>query len=440
MAILEGIQDGTIDAIACDHAPHEAYVKKCEFATAANGIIGLQTSLPLSLSLLGGGKVAPARLVDLLSAGPARSSACAARGRSPPARTPTSRSSTRCGWEFGPGDVLSKSKNSPFLGWKMRGARQRRSAEGGSATRRSRESRRMPDRKACLVLADGHRLRGDLFRLRRGVLRRGRLQYRHDRYQEVLTDPSYKGQIVTMTYPEIGNTGINPEDVESNRPWVEGFIVREAWGPPSNWRHVESLDAYLRRYHVCGIAGIDTRALTRRLRDGGSQMAVLSATDLDADRLARKARELRSLVGRDLVKEVTSDHPVHWTTGEWDLEKGYLPAAAFRGKFGRVPRIVAIDFGIKQNILRMMISHGFDVTVVPAGATRRRSWRTLRTASSCRTGRGTPKACRTPSGRSARSSGRSRCSGICLGHQIMGLALGGKTFKLKFATMAATSR
>src|SRR5574342_1170174 len=116
-------------------------------------------------------------------------------------------------------------------------------------------------------------------------------------YQEVLTDPSYRGQIVTMTYPEIGNTGINPDDVESARPWVEGFVVREVWKLPSNWRHVESLDGYLRRYRVCGISGIDTRALTRRLRDGGSQMGVISAIDLDAERLVRKARELPPIVG-----------------------------------------------------------------------------------------------------------------------------------------------
>jgi len=132
------------------------------------------------------------------------------------------------------------------------------------------------------------------------------------------------------------------------------------------------------------------------------------------------------------VKEVTSDHAVHWSTGDWDLEKGYLPAAAFRGKFGRVPRIVAIDFGIKQNILRMMVSHGFDVTVVRPAPPPRRSWRTLRTASSCRTGRGTPKACRTPFATVRALLGKVPMFGICLGHQIMGLAQGGTTFKLKF--------
>ena len=290
----------------------------------------------------------------------------------------------------------------------------------------------MPDRKAILVLADGTAYEGTSFGYEGECSGEVVFNTGMTGYQEVLTDPSYKGQIVTMTYPEIGNTGINPEDVESNRPWVEGFIVREAWGPPSNWRHVESLDAYLRRYHVCGIAGIDTRALTRRLRDGGSQMAVLSATDLDTDRLARKARVLPSLVGRDLVKEVTSGHAVHWTTGDWDLEKGYLPAAAFRGKFGRVPRIVAIDFGIKRNILRMMVSHGFDVTVVPAGATAAEVLAHSPDGVFLSNGPGDPEGVPYAVATVRALLGTIPMFGICLGHQIMGLAMGGKTFKLKF--------
>jgi carbamoyl-phosphate synthase small subunit len=290
----------------------------------------------------------------------------------------------------------------------------------------------MPDRRALLVLADGTAYEGISFGYEGECSGEVVFNTGMTGYQEVLTDPSYKGQIVTMTYPEIGNTGINPEDVESNRPWVEGFIVREAWGPPSNWRHVESLDAYLRRYHVCGISGIDTRALTRRLRDGGSQMAVLSATDLDADRLAGKARELPSLIGRDLVKEVTSGHAVHWTTGDWDLEKGYLPAAAFRGKFGRVPRIVAIDFGIKQNILRMMVSHGFDVTVVPAGATAEEVLAHAPDGVFLSNGPGDPAAVGHAVEAIRGLLGRVPVFGICLGHQLLATALGGTTYKLPF--------
>ncbi|HEY7528439.1 MAG TPA: carbamoyl-phosphate synthase domain-containing protein, partial [Candidatus Deferrimicrobiaceae bacterium] len=224
----------------------------------------------------------------------------------------------------------------------------------------------MPDRKAILALADGTVFRGAAFGYEGESGGEVVFNTGMTGYQEVLTDPSYKGQIVTMTYPEIGNTGINPDDVESVRPWVEGFIVREAWRLPSNWRHVESLDGYLRRYRICGIEGIDTRALTRRLRDGGSQMGVISSVDRDGERLVRKARDLPPIVGRDLVKEVTTDREMHWDTGDWDLEKGYLPASEYRNRFGRIPRIVAVDYGIKQNILRMLVSHGFFVTVVPA--------------------------------------------------------------------------
>lgn len=251
-------------------------------------------------------------------------------------------------------------------------------------------------------------------------------------YQEVLTDPSYRGQIVTMTYPEIGNTGINPEDVESTRPWVEGFVVREAWMLPSNWRHVESLDGYLRRYHICGISEIDTRALTRRLRDGGSQMGIISAIDFDEKRLVRKARELPPIVGRDLVREVSSDRVARWETGDWDLVKGYLPAASYRNRFGRIPKVVAFDFGIKQNILRMLVSHGLDVTVVPAETTAEQVMARKPDGVFLSNGPGDPEGIPYAVRTVRELLGRIPVFGICLGHQIMGLALGGATFKLKF--------
>jgi carbamoyl-phosphate synthase small subunit len=251
-------------------------------------------------------------------------------------------------------------------------------------------------------------------------------------YQEILTDPSYKGQMVAMTCPEIGNTGINAEDVESTRPWVEGFIVREAWRLPSNWRHVESLNGYLRRYHICGISGIDTRALTRRLRDGGSQMGVISSVDRDERRLVAKARELPPIVGRDLVREVTSDRVVRWETGDWDPAMGYLPASEYRAKFAKVPRVVAVDYGIKHNILRMLVARGLDVTLVPAGTSAAeilaRKPDGLFLSNGPGDPEGVPYAVRTV----RELLGRIPMFGICLGHQIMGLALGGKTFKLKF--------
>ena len=169
----------------------------------------------------------------------------------------------------------------------------------------------MPEKKAVLTLADGTVFRGVSFGYEGECAGEVVFNTGMTGYQEVLTDPSYRGQIVSMTYPEIGNTGINPDDVESGQPWVEGFIVREAWRRPSNWRHVESLEGYLRRYRICGLAGIDTRALTRLLRDRGSQMGVISSVDLDEWRLARKAKDLPPIVGRDLVKDVTTGREIH---------------------------------------------------------------------------------------------------------------------------------
>jgi len=290
----------------------------------------------------------------------------------------------------------------------------------------------MPEKRAVLALADGTVYEGVAFGYEGESYGEVVFNTGMTGYQEVLTDPSYKGQIVTMTYPEIGNTGINPEDVESNRPWVEGFVVKEAWPLPSNWRHVESLDSYLRRYRVCGIAGIDTRALTRRLRDGGSQMAALSTADPDPEALAEKAKELPSIVGRDLVREVTSDRVVRWSMGEWDLEKGYLPASEFRSRFGRIPRIVAIDYGVKRNILRMLVTHGFSVTVVPASTSAEEILSMSPDGVFLSNGPGDPEGVPYAVDAVRRLLGKVPMFGICLGHQIMGLALGGKTFKLKF--------
>ncbi|MBF8259145.1 MAG: carA [Actinobacteria bacterium] len=290
----------------------------------------------------------------------------------------------------------------------------------------------MREKEAILALADGTVFRGTAFGYEGECGGEVVFNTGMTGYQEVLTDPSYKGQIVTMTYPEIGNTGINPDDVESTRPWVEGFIVREAWRLPSNWRHVETLDGYLRRYRICGISGIDTRALTRRLRDGGSQMGFVSMVDLDGKRLAKKARDLPPIVGRDLVKEVTTDRESHWDAGDWDLGKGYLPASGYRNRFGKIPGIVAIDYGIKQNILRMLVSHGFDVTVVPANTTAERILARKPDGVFLSNGPGDPEGVPYAVDAVRKLLGKVPMFGICLGHQIMGLALGGKTFKLKF--------
>jgi len=290
----------------------------------------------------------------------------------------------------------------------------------------------MREKPAVLALADGTVFHGTAFGWEGEAEGEVVFNTGMTGYQEVLTDPSYKGQIVTMTYPEIGNTGINPEDVESVRPWVEGFVVREIWRLPSSWRHVESLDAWLRRYRVCGIAGIDTRALTRRLRDGGSQMGVISSVDPDPARAVRRARELPPIVGRDLVREVTADRESRWETGDWDIAKGYLPAAEYRARFGRIPRVVALDFGIKQNILRMLVARGFEVIVVPAETSAARVLELRPDGVFLSNGPGDPEGVPYAVATTRALLGKVPLFGICLGHQIMGLALGGRTFKLKF--------
>src|SRR5262245_33825095 len=186
-------------------------------------------------------------------------------------------------------------------------------------------------------------------------------------YQEILTDPAYGGQLVAMTYPEIGNVGVNREDVESRRPYVRGFVVREWREAPSSWRAEESLGAYLARHDIPGIEGIDTRALVRHLRDHGSQEAVLSSVDLDPKRLVAKAKASPGLVGRDLVREVTCEAPYDWTQGPWQLGRGYATADEVSARIGRAPYdVVAYDYGIKYNILRNLVGVGCRVRVVPA--------------------------------------------------------------------------
>ena len=182
-------------------------------------------------------------------------------------------------------------------------------------------------------------------------------------YQEILTDPSYKGQIVTMTCPHIGNYGVAKEDGESRRIWAEGFIVRESSRHPSNWRSEQALDEYLRAARVVGIEGIDTRELTRHLRDAGSQQGVISHLDVTPGTAVKKAQAAPSIIGRDLAAEVTCAHPYEWTTGsgQWEPE----PQDQDR-RSGRRYHVVVYDFGVKQNILRRLVDVGCTVTVVPA--------------------------------------------------------------------------
>jgi len=245
-------------------------------------------------------------------------------------------------------------------------------------------------------------------------------------YQEILTDPSYRGQIVVMTYPLIGNYGVNEEDVESWRPWVNGFIVKEAARAPSSWRGCGSLDDYLKRHGIVGLQQIDTRALTRHLRDHGAQDGVIATGEADLDALREQARALPGLVGRDLVREVTVDAPFAWRDGAWDRTRGYRPAPAARY------RVVALDAGIKRTILRQLAALGCDVTVMPATTAAEAVLEERPDGVVVSNGPGDPAAVPYLSASVRRLLGRVPIFGICLGHQILALAAGGRTYKLPF--------
>ena len=246
-------------------------------------------------------------------------------------------------------------------------------------------------------------------------------------YQEILTDPSYRGEIVTMTYPLIGNYGINMEDVESWRPHLSGFIVKEASDFPSNWRSRLSLDAYLKEHGIVGLQGIDTRALVRHIRDCGAQTGILSTLDTDPASLVAKAQAAPSIVGRDLVREVTCKEPYHWEEGTWELENGYQPREG-AGRF----RVVAYDFGIKRNILRNLVGSGCDVTVVPADFPAAKVLALRPDGVFLSNGPGDPEPIVYAQENIRQLLGKVPLFGICLGHQLLSIALGGKTFKLKF--------
>ena len=247
-------------------------------------------------------------------------------------------------------------------------------------------------------------------------------------YQEILTDPSYHGEIVTMTYPQIGNYGINPEDVESSQPFLSGFVVKEACPFPSNFRSEMSLDAYLKEHNIISIEGIDTRALVRHIRTVGAQTGIISSTDTDPESLIEKARKAPSIVGRDLVKEVTCREPYQPTEGLWRLGEGYADSSQIESTY----KVVAYDFGIKRNILRNLATLGCDVTVVPATTPAAEVLAMNPDGVFLSNGPGDPEPLSYAQENIKKLLGKVPVFGICLGHQLLSIAAGGRTYKLKF--------
>ena len=281
-------------------------------------------------------------------------------------------------------------------------------------------------RAALLALADGRVFRGESLGAEGEATGEIVFNTAMTGYQEIMTDPSYKGQIVVMTYPLIGNYGINDEDVESRRPWVEGFVVKEASPTPSSWRGRRTLDEYMREQRIVGIQGIDTRALTRHLRDHGAQEGVISTEELDPARLAATAKTAPGLVGRDLVREVTISTPHGWDEATWDRVRGYREPAAARFT------VVAFDSGIKRNILRQLVSLGCALTVVPASTAAAAVLEQKPDGVFLSNGPGDPEGVPYLIEAVRGLLGKVPIFGICLGHQILGLAAGGSTYKLKF--------
>ncbi len=249
-------------------------------------------------------------------------------------------------------------------------------------------------------------------------------------YQEILTDPSYHGQIVTMTAPQIGNTGTTPEDDESDRAWAAGFVIRELSPLASNYRNRLPLDEYLKAREIVGIMGVSTRALVKHIRTAGAMRGAISSTNTDAARLTEMARNSRDMNGADLAREVTCEEPYHWSepaVAEW-----YVDEASSSAHRGAAPHFVAFDFGIKRNILRLMTSRGFRVTVVPATTSVKDVAAMQPDGIFLSNGPGDPAACTYAIETTRALVGQYPVFGICLGHQILGLALGGKTYKMKF--------
>lgn len=283
--------------------------------------------------------------------------------------------------------------------------------------------------KALLVLADGKIYKGEHFGSEGEVEAEIVFNTSMSGYQEIITDPSYCGQMVVMTYPLIGNYGVNPEDFESDRPHLSGFIIKELSKVQSNWRSRGSLEEFLKETNVFGIQGIDTRALTRQIRDKGTQQAILSTDTSDPQRLIEKVRKSPGLIGRDLVKEVTCKNAYDWNESEWTIQSGKTKLKEVKD---RPYNVLVYDFGVKRNILRKLTRAGCKVRVVPANTPADEVLATRPDGIFLSNGPGDPAAVPYAIDNVKTILGKVPVFGICLGHQILSLALKGKTYKLRF--------
>lgn len=288
--------------------------------------------------------------------------------------------------------------------------------------------------EALLALEDGRTFRGKSFGAEGEVSGEIVFNTSLTGYQEILTDPSYAGQIVILTYPLIGNYGVNPQDAESVRPFAEGLVVREMAEVPSNWRQQASLPEYLRRHNIVGISEVDTRALVRHIRTHGAMRCMISTRDLEQQSLVHKTRQQPQMVGQDLVTAVSCREHYAWQDPSVDL----FPARKRRGRNSNQKKepalfkVVAFDFGIKHNILRLLVDHGCELTVVPAQTSARQILELNPDGIFLSNGPGDPEPVTYAIDTVRQLLGKKPIFGICLGHQILGLALGGRTYKLKF--------
>jgi len=280
--------------------------------------------------------------------------------------------------------------------------------------------------KAVLLLEDGTIFEGSSFGAKGQKCGEVVFNTSMTGYQEILTDPSYNEQIITMTYPLIGNYGANKDDWESGKIFASGFIVRENCTFPSNWRSKSSLGEYLKKNNIVGLEGIDTRKLVRHIRSEGAMKGIISSSDLNINKLAKKLETYPGLVARDIVKDVSVKKPYSWDKPVIDV----LNANKQRPE--KKYKVVTFDFGIKHNILRLLCSHGCDVQVVPAAASADKVLGQKPDGVFLSNGPGDPAPVTYAVETVKKLLGKVPVFGICLGHQILALALGAKTYKLKF--------